>query len=66
MKQQAEKNKTHTEYVEGDWVILKLQLYRQTSVEKQRTQKLSKCYFGPFKILNKISSVAYKLDLPPH
>lgn len=45
-------------------VYLQLQPYRQTSVALRRVSKLAPHYYGPFQILQKIGSVAYKLDLP--
>ena len=45
-------------------MFVKLQPYIQTSLAHRRNQKLSFRYFGPFKILQKIGNVAYKLDLP--
>ncbi|KAL4324350.1 hypothetical protein GQ457_11G020520 [Hibiscus cannabinus] len=48
----------------GDWVWLRLQQYRQLTLTKQKHQKLLPKYFGPFKILNKIGTVAYQLELP--
>lgn len=48
MKDQADKQRTHVEFIEGDWVLLKLQTYRQKLVQKRQTKKLSKRYFGSF------------------
>jgi hypothetical protein len=48
----------------GDLVYLKLQPYIQTSVATRSNQKLSFRFYGPFPILQRISRVAYKLDLP--
>lgn len=48
----------------GDWVWLRLQQYRQLTITKQKHHKLLPKYFGPFKVLNKIGSVAYQLELP--
>ena len=45
-------------------VYVKLQPYRQTSVAHRSSIKLARRYYGPFKIVEKIGQVAYKLELP--
>ena len=48
----------------GDCVWLKLQAYRQTSVQHCSNHKLGPKYFGPFHINDRVSKVAYKLWFP--
>lgn len=45
-------------------VLLKLQLYRQFSVAKPLSSKLSKRFYGPFEVIERIGPVAYRLQLP--
>ena len=46
-------------------MYLKLHPYRQISMADKQYQKLVPHCFGPYKILDKIRAVAYKLALPP-
>ncbi|XP_076903367.1 uncharacterized protein LOC143558411 [Bidens hawaiensis] len=64
MTKQANKHRLEKEFQVNDMVYLKLQNYRQKSVESRLSKKLSKRFYGPFKIIEKIGKVAYKLQLP--
>lgn len=51
MAQKANKKRREVEYAVGYMVLLKLQPYKQQSVAKRLSDKLSKRYFSPFEIL---------------
>jgi hypothetical protein len=61
---QADKKRMERQFSVGEQVYLKLQPYVQTSVALRSSQKLAFRFFGPFKILKRVGSVAYKLQLP--
>ena len=46
------------------WVYVKLQPYRQSSVSGAKFHKLAKRFYGPFRVIERMGPVAYKLDLP--
>ena len=66
MKKQSDQHRSEHSFAEGDLVYLKLQPYVQTSLAPRSHQKLAFRFFGPFRILARVGSVAYKLDLPAH
>lgn len=63
-KYYADKKRRETSLQVGDWVFLRLQPYKQLSVAVRKYLKLSHKYFGPYKVLQRVGPVAYKLDLP--
>jgi hypothetical protein len=66
MKQQADQHRSERSFKIGDWVFLRLQPYKKISLKQQnKNNKLSPKYYGPYQVLQKIGSVAYKLELPP-
>lgn len=64
MIKQANKHRIEKEFAVGDYVYLRLHKYRQSSVHHRVNQKLARRFYGPYKILQRIGSVAYKLELP--
>jgi hypothetical protein len=66
MKSHVDKKRSERGFQVGDLVYLKVQPYIQMTVASRSNQKLSFCFFGPFKILQRVGRVAYKLDLPFH
>lgn len=64
MKRQADKHRFERQFAVGDSVFLKLQPYVQSSLARRSNNKLAFRFFGPFKIIQRIGAVAYKLELP--
>ncbi|GAU36702.1 hypothetical protein TSUD_16140 [Trifolium subterraneum] len=65
MKEQADMHRVHHQFKVGDLVFVKLRPYRQNSVLGRRVHKLSKRFYGPFKLIKAIGEVAFELELPP-
>ncbi|KAF9662444.1 hypothetical protein SADUNF_Sadunf18G0053900 [Salix dunnii] len=64
MKSQYDAKHRPVQFQLGDQVLLKLQPHRQLSLSSSKFTKLSPRFYGPFFVLAKIGTVAYKLDLP--
>jgi hypothetical protein len=65
MKQQADQHRSERSFEVGDWVFLRLQPYKQMSLKQaKKDDKSSPKYYGPYKVLQNIGTMAYKLELP--
>ena len=65
MKQYADAHRSPREFQIGDFVYLKLQPYRQNTLKNRKVpHKLSPRFYGPFRVTDRVGSVAYKLSLP--
>jgi hypothetical protein len=64
MKQMTDRNRTKTEFSKGNWVFLKLQPYRQSSIAFRKNLKLNLRYYGAYQINKRIRKVACVLRLP--
>lgn len=64
MKKYVDLKRREVEYVVGDMVFLKIRPYQQILLRRKRNEKLSPKFLGPYKIIKRIGSIAYKLELP--
>jgi len=65
MKQQPDQHHSERSFDVGDWVFLWLQPYKKMSLKQaKKDNKLSPKYYGLYKVLQKIGTMAYKLELP--
>jgi hypothetical protein len=63
-KKYADLKRSEREFQVGDMVYLRLHPFRTNAFGIHQSFKLATRYYGPFKILEKIGQVAYKLQLP--
>lgn len=64
MKSQADKHRSERSFEPRDMVYMKLQPYVQSTVASRTNKKLPFKYYGPYRVLEKIGAVAYRLELP--
>jgi len=67
IKQQADQHCIERKFKAGDWVFINLQPYKQISLKKKnKDNKLAPKNYGPYKVLERIGSMAYRLEFPPY
>jgi hypothetical protein len=64
MKNKADRGGSERSFEVGIMVFLKLQPYAESSVINRPYPKLAFNFFGPFRVVEKVGSTAYRLELP--
>lgn len=65
MKKHADLHRRELEFQVGDEVFLKLRPYRQRSLARKHCEKLAPKFYDPYKVVERIGEVTYRLELPP-
>ncbi|XP_057853880.1 uncharacterized protein LOC131063923 [Cryptomeria japonica] len=60
----ADQRRVEHSFKVGDMVYLRLQPYRQSTLQKSGAEKLKPHFYGPFRVIRKVGAVAYELELP--
>jgi hypothetical protein len=64
MKQIYDRGHQERSFQPGDFVYVRLQPYRQHSLERRSNMKLAAKFYGPYRVLERIGEVAYRVELP--
>jgi hypothetical protein len=64
MKKFADNKRTERKFEVGDMVYLRLQPFRHNAFNLHQSLKLTTKYYGPFRVLEKVGDVTYKIQLP--
>ena len=64
MRSSADTHHRAVQFEVRDFVYIKLRPYRLRSLANRPNEKLSPRYFGPYKVVQQIGPVAYRLELP--
>lgn len=64
MKEFQDRSRRDVEFAQGDWVWLRLTQRSAAGITVAGNAKLAPRYYGPFQVLERVGSVAYKLALP--
>ena len=62
MKLQTDKKRFDPQFSMGDQVLLRLQPYTQSSIASRPYPKLSYKFFGPYKVIERVGAIAYRLS----
>lgn len=64
MKVFADQHGTGSHFEVGDFVYLKLRPYKQSSLAHRSSFKLAPRFYGPYEVMEKFGTVAYRIKLP--
>jgi hypothetical protein len=64
MKVDVDAHLSEHQFQVGEQVLLKLHPFAQSTVVSRPCPKLALKYFGPYKVVEKVGTMAYKLELP--
>lgn len=61
INQIADQKRTDRSFEVGEWVYLKFEPHRQSTVDGRPFLKLAAKFYGPYHVIQKVGMVAYKL-----